>query len=68
MRTTAPTPAERNTSMISAIINLVCPECGGSMMEFRCWGKCRRDWRFAWECATDARGFDVRRHPRLARR
>ena len=32
-------PGERNASIISSIINLVCPQCGGSMMEFQCNGK-----------------------------
>ena len=29
-------PGERSASLISSIINLVCPQCGGSMMEFQC--------------------------------
>ena len=29
-------PGERSASIISSIINLVCPRCGGSMMEFQC--------------------------------
>jgi hypothetical protein len=36
---------------ISSIINLVCPQCGGSMMEFQCNGKCRRNWLAVWESA-----------------
>ena len=27
------------SSIISSIINLVCPQCGGSMMEFQCNGQ-----------------------------
>ena len=40
---------------ISAIRNWVCPECGGQMggrsKEFKCHGRCGRDWRAAWESA-----------------
>jgi hypothetical protein len=47
-------PGEPNASMISSIINLICPECGGSMMEFQCCGKCRRNWLAEWEWAMRA--------------
>jgi hypothetical protein len=40
-----------NMSLISAISNLVCPLCGAGMMEFRCLGHCRIDWRQEWERA-----------------
>jgi hypothetical protein len=40
-----------NSNLISAIRNLVCPLCGASMMEFRCPGNCRNDWRQDWERA-----------------
>ena len=40
-----------NMSLISAIRNLVCPLCGGSMMGFRCLGRCRSDCRQVWERA-----------------
>lgn len=43
---------ESNASIISSIINLVCPQCGGSMMEFQCNGRCRRNWLPEWEWAT----------------
>ena len=43
-----------NTSLISAIRNLICPLCGASMMEFRCLGHCRGDWRQEWEQAMCA--------------
>jgi len=43
-----------NSSLISAIRNLVCPLCGASMMEFRCLGYCRSDWRQEWERAISA--------------
>jgi hypothetical protein len=42
-------PGESNSSIISSIINLVCPQCGGSMMEFQCNGRCRRNWLPEWE-------------------
>ena len=36
----------------SAIVNCVCPECGGaidlSTDQFRCRGLCGKDWRSAW--------------------
>jgi hypothetical protein len=39
--------------LLSAIRNLVCPECGGPMggpsKEFKCRGKCGKDWRPEWE-------------------
>ena len=38
-------------AMISAIINLICPQCGGGMMEYRCRGKCRKEWRSQWQRA-----------------
>lgn len=40
-----------NSSLISAIRNLVCPLCGASMMGFQCLGYCRVDWRQVWERA-----------------
>jgi hypothetical protein len=40
---------ESNSSIISSITNLVCPQCGGSMMEFQCNGRCRRNWLPEWE-------------------
>jgi len=45
-------PGETNASLISSIINLVCPQCGGSMMEFQCCGRCRRNWLPEWEWAN----------------
>jgi hypothetical protein len=38
-------PGESNSSVISSIINLVCPQCGGGMMKF----KCRRNRFPEWE-------------------
>jgi len=43
-----------NSSLISAIRNLICPLCGASMMGFRCLGYCRSDWRQEWEQAMCA--------------
>ena len=45
-------PGERSASIISSIINLVCPRCGGSMMEFQCNGRCQRNWLPEWEWAN----------------
>lgn len=42
--------------MLSAILNCVCPECGGAIIpekaEFRCHGLCGRDWRPVWDRAN----------------
>jgi hypothetical protein len=46
-------PGETDSSIISSIINLVCPQCGGSMMEFQCCGRCRRNWLAEWEWANN---------------
>jgi hypothetical protein len=43
---------DSNSSLISAIRNLVCPLCGTSMMGFRCLGYCCSDWRQEWERAV----------------
>ena len=56
MRTIDTIPGERNASIISSIINLVCPQCGGSMMEYQCSGRCRRDWLAEWEWANHTIG------------
>ena len=48
---------ESNSRVISSIINLVCPQCGGSMMEFQCNGRCRRNWLSEWEWANLATGI-----------
>ena len=50
-------PTKRKTSnapsaLLSAIINLVCPQCGGAMLDFRCLGECSRDWRLEWALAA----------------
>ncbi len=45
--------AEVSANCISAIRNLVCPQCGGRMggrmKEFQCQGRCGTDWRNVWE-------------------
>jgi len=45
-------PGESNVHIISSIINLICPQCGGRMSEFQCDGKCRRNWLAEWEWAN----------------
>jgi hypothetical protein len=47
-------PGESNGHIISSIINLVCPQCGGRMSEFQCEGRCRRNWLAEWEWANHA--------------
>jgi len=42
-------PGEANAQILSSIINLVCPQCGGRMSEFQCEGRCRRNWLAEWE-------------------
>ena len=57
-------PLTNTEAMLSAIINLVCPQCGGRMMEFRCQSKCRQDWRSEWQRATEL----MQQHEAPARR
>jgi len=45
-------PGESNSSIISSMINLVCPRCGGSLMEFECNGRRQRNWLPEWEWAN----------------
>ena len=45
-------PGESNAQIISSIINLVCPQCGGRMSEFQCEGRCCRNWLTEWEWAN----------------
>jgi hypothetical protein len=52
MNTMEALPSESTTTIISSIINLVCPQCGGRMMEFQCGGRCRRNWLEEWEWAN----------------
>lgn len=51
-------PGEPNVSMISSIINRVCPQCGGNMMDFECCGRCSRNWLSEWQWA-----FNVMKRP-----
>jgi len=50
---------------LSAILNLVCPECGGRMggrqNVFQCQGQCGNDWRSVWESAPAKRRTPARR-------
>ena len=54
-RSTAVKGVQARADWISAIRNLVCPECGGRMggrrKEFQCQGQCGTDWRPLWESA-----------------
>jgi hypothetical protein len=54
MRTLDTLPGESDASILSSIINLVCPQCGGRMFEFQCEGRCRRNWLAEWEWANHA--------------
>jgi len=51
-------PERLNRSMEnvrSAIVNCLCPECGGAIElhsnQFRCLGRCGKQWRATWESA-----------------
>jgi hypothetical protein len=59
-------PGESSTSIISSIINLVCPQCGGRMSEFQCEGRCRRNWLAEWEWANQATRRSESRSPHNA--
>jgi len=70
MRTIETIPGEPNASILSSIINLVCPQCGGTMVDFQCYGRCDRNWLPEWEWAihvtnrpavTKARGSGPKR-------
>lgn len=52
MRTADTLPGESNAQIISSIINLVCPQCGGRMSEFQCEGRCCRNWLAEWNGQT----------------
>jgi hypothetical protein len=54
MKTFHTLPGGSNTSIISSIINLVCPHCGGRMFEFQCDGTCGRNWVAEWKWANHA--------------
>jgi len=52
MNITDTLPGESHGHIISSIINLVCPQCGGRMSEFQCEGRCCRNWLAEWEWAN----------------
>jgi len=54
MRSIETLPGESNASIISSIINSVCPQCGGRMSAFQCEGRCCRNWLAEWEWANHA--------------
>ena len=54
MTASATLPGESNAQILSSIINLVCPQCGGRMSEFQCEGRCCRNWLAEWEWANQA--------------
>ena len=51
MKTFETPPQESASYIISSIINLICPRCGGGMMEYQCYGKCRKNWLSEWQWA-----------------
>ena len=61
-------PGESNAQIISSIINLVCPQCGGRMSEFQCEGRCCRNWLAEWEWANQATRNRGSQHPSHAAR
>ena len=64
-------PGEPNAHIISSIINLVCPQCGGRMSEFQCEGRCCRNWLAEWEWANHATRIvksQLSGHPARSRR
>jgi hypothetical protein len=62
MKTFDMLPGESNASIISSIINLVCPQCGGRMSEYQCEGRCCKNWFMEWEWANLAtRSYKSRR-------
>lgn len=56
MSTFVALPGEVVSHVISSILNLVCPQCGGRMSVFQCTGRCRRSWLAEWEWANRAKG------------
>jgi hypothetical protein len=52
------TSIRSNANVRSAIVNCICPECGGAieldLNEFRCVGRCGKDWRPIWMANTGA--------------
>ena len=45
-------PSRSNERLRSAILNCICPECGGGLSltgdRLRCQGRCGTDWRPVW--------------------
>ena len=68
MKTLDTLPGESNTSIISSIINSVCPQCGGRMSKFQCGGRCGRNWLAEWEWANQTTRRSKSRLPRYAAR
>jgi hypothetical protein len=64
-----------NENVRSAIVNCISPECGGVIElrsnQFRCVGRCGKDWRAIWESehsnGTQTRRGDNRRRFRESR-
>ena len=50
-------PGHTQASLMSAIINLTCPQCGGRMMDYQCDGRCGRNWLPEWEWAIQLMGM-----------
>lgn len=68
MSNAATLPSESNEHIISSIINLICPQCGGRMSEFQCDGRCGKNWFAEWEWANQAtRSSKSRLHGHAAR-
>lgn len=60
-------PHERTVEHLrSAILNCICPACGGALSittrQFRCQGKCREDWRPIWDRLCSAEAAEPRIH------
>ncbi len=54
---------------VSAILNCLCPRCGGRlgepMKEFKCQGQCGKDWRSDWESNQQKRAARRRTNRQL---
>ena len=57
-------PRESNSDIISSMINLVCPQSGGRMIECQRNGKCCRTWLAEWERAKLRKRHFGRRNSR----
>jgi hypothetical protein len=60
MYSTAVEGTQLSATDVSAILNWVCPACGGPLgrptREFKCQGQCGKDWRSDWENNQSKRG------------